>query len=127
MLFRYYRKLSQRDRALLDGRLVTYHFYVGGVTLVVLGLYGALGSSPASVADRVFLWVAVVFGLVALVVGAGLHVLHRTMISGEHREAYLATISAVMGRHRFPLLPSLLGILVVFSIFVTVLYIFVPH
>lgn len=127
MLFRTYRKLSQRERALLDGRLVTYHFYVGGVTLVILGLYGALGSGPTSWADKVFFWVVVVFGLVALVVGAGLHVLHRTMIRGELRDAYLATISAVMGRHRFPLLPSLLGILIAFSIFVTVLYIFVPR
>lgn len=116
MLFDRYRKLSQRDRALMDGRLITYHFYVGGLTLLVLGIFGARSGDP-------YPWVAIVFGAASLVTGGLLHVFHRTMVRGPQRDAYLATISAALGRHRFPLVPSLLGILVVFSLLVTVLYI----
>ena len=123
MFFQTYRKLSQRDRALMDGRLITYHFYVGGATLLTLGFYGAFEQHARSWADAVFPWVAVIFGFAGLVLGLGLHFVHRAMIRGSQRDAYLATLTAVMGRHRFPLVPSLLGILVVFSIFVTVLYI----
>ncbi|GAB6061707.1 hypothetical protein [Deferrisoma palaeochoriense] len=115
MWFARYRNLSHRDRALLDGRLITYHFYVGGVTLLLLGWIGIAQKEPYS-------WVAVVFGVASLAMGAGLHWFHRRMISGPNRDAYLATITAALGRHRFPLLPSLLGVLVVFSVAVTILY-----
>lgn len=123
MFFETYRKLSQRERALMDGRLITYHFYVGGATLLILGFYGAAQRDFNSWADAIVPWMAVVFGTAGLVLGAGLHLLHRAMIRGPQRDAYLATVTAVMGRHRFPLLPSLLGVLVVFSVFVTILYI----
>lgn len=111
-----YRSLSQHDRALMDGRLITYHFYVGGVTLVILGLVGLSRGEG-------FSWVAVIFGFASLAMGIALHMLHRYMIRSPYRDSYLATVTVAMGRHRFPLLPSLLGVLVVFSLFVTILYI----
>jgi len=116
MLFENYRKLSQHDRALLDGKLITYHFYVGGVTLLTLGFFGLARGEG-------FSWVAVVFGFASLALGLGLHLFHRQMIRSSLKESYLATITAALGRHRIPLLPSLLGVLVVFSLFVTILYI----
>ncbi|GAB4283642.1 MAG: hypothetical protein Kow0092_38390 [Deferrisomatales bacterium] len=116
MLLDRYRKLSQRDRALQDGRLITYHFYVGGVTLLILGAVGVSKGEPYS-------WVALVFAVASLAMGVGLHWFHRSMIRSPRRDAYLATITAVLGRHRFPLLPSLLGVLILFSLFVTVIYI----
>ncbi len=115
MWFETYRHLSHKERALLDGRLITYHFYVGGATLLVLGIIGVSR-------DDFFPWVAVVFGVASLAMGVGLHLFHRKMVSGPRRTEYLATVSAALGRHRFPLMPSLLGILTVFSVFVTVLY-----
>ncbi|NOY45769.1 hypothetical protein [Deferrisoma camini] len=115
MLFERYRRMNHRDRALLDGRLITYHFYVGGVTLLALGWIGIAQHGR-------YAWVAVVFGLASLAMGAGLHWFHRRMIRSPHRDAYLVTITAALGRHRFPLLPSLLGILIVFSVAVTLLY-----
>lgn len=118
MFFDTYRKLSQHDRALMDGRLITYHFYVGGATLLILGIFGISGSDP-------YAWVAVFFGVASLLMGAGLHLFHQKMVRGPQRDAYLATITAALGRHRFPVVPSLLGIVVVFSLFVTVLYIVV--
>jgi hypothetical protein len=117
MLFPNYRKLSQEERALIDGRLITYHFYVAGATLLILGFWGLSQK-------HFFASVAVVFGTASVVMGAGLHLLHRYMVRSPQREAYLATVSVVLGRHPFPVLPSLLGVLVVFSFFVTVLYIF---
>jgi len=116
MLFEKYRKLSQRDRALMDGRLITYHFYVGGVTLLILGFFGLARGQG-------FSWVPVVFGFASLGLGLTLHLFHRYMIRSSLRDSYLATITAAMGRHKIPLLPSLLGVLVVFSLFVTILYI----
>ena len=116
MLFERYRKLSQRDKALLDGRLITYHFYVGGATLLVLGFYGLSQ-------HEMFAAVAAVLGSASLVMGAGLHLLHRYMIRSLQKDAYLATLTVVLGRNRFPVLPSLLGVLIVFSLFVTVLYV----
>ena len=116
MFFPTYRNLSQHDRALMDGRLITYHFYVGGATLVVLGFVGLSRGEG-------FAWVAVIFGFASLAMGLALHLLHRYMIRGPHRDSYLATVTVAMGRHRFPLLPSLLGVLVVFSLFVTILYV----
>ena len=118
MFFERYRRMNHKDRALLDGRLITYHFYVGGVTLLVLGAIGTAQGEP-------FAWVAVVFGVASLVMGVGLHLFHRRMIRGPHCDAYLATITAALGRHRFPVLPSLLGILIVFSVLVTILYLMV--
>ncbi len=115
MLFPAYRKLNHRARALADGRLITYHFYVGGATLLSLGLYSAYRG-------ELFGGVAAVFGLASLVLGVGLQVFHRVMIRGPHRDAYLVTIAAALGRRRFPLLPLLLGVLVIFSIAVTILY-----
>jgi hypothetical protein len=116
MLFQNYRKLSQRDRALVDGRLITYHFYVGGVTLLIFGFFGLARGEG-------FSWVAVVFGFTSLALGLGLHLFHRHMIQSSLRDSYLATITAALGRHKIPLLPSLLGILVLFSLFVTILFI----
>jgi hypothetical protein len=116
MFFEKYRKLGQREKALADGRLITYHFYVGGATLLILGCYGLRSGDP-------YPWVAVVFGIASILMGGGLHLFHRRMIRSPQREAYLATISAALGRQSFPVVPSLLGILIVFSLFVTVLYI----
>ena len=115
MLFPVYRNLNQHDRALMDGRLITYHVYVGGVTLVVLGFVGLSRGEG-------FSWVAVVFGFASLAMGLALHLFHRYMIQSTYRESYLDTVMAALGRHTFPLLPSLLGVLVVFSLFVTILY-----
>ncbi|MBI5444833.1 MAG: hypothetical protein HY900_26925 [Deltaproteobacteria bacterium] len=123
MLFPQYRKLSQQERALTDGRLITYHFYVGGATLLVLGIYGTANWDRSSWASAFFPFVAVIFGLACLAVGLGLHFLHRHMIRGPHREAYLATVTSVLGLYKFPVVPFLLGVLIIFSIFVTVLYI----
>jgi hypothetical protein len=122
MFFQNYRRLSQRDRALTDGRLITYHFYVGGVTLIVLGAIGSVQQEPSTWAQRLVPGVAVAFGLVCIVIGIALQWLHRRMLRSPDRDAYLATITAVLGRHRFPVAPSLFGILVVFSIFATALY-----
>ncbi len=115
MFFENYRKLSQRDRALVDGRLITYHFYVGGLTLLVLGFAGLARGEG-------FAWVAVVFGFASLAVGLGLHLLHRHLVQSFNRDAYLAIISAVLGHYRYPLLPAILSVLVAFSLFATVLY-----
>ncbi len=115
MFFDRYRRMSQRERALMDGRLITYHFYVGGITLLLLGCIGFYQGEP-------FAWVALVFGVASVAMGIGLHLFHQHMIKGPNRDAYLATITAALGRHRFPVLPSLLGVLIVFSVFVTVLY-----
>lgn len=122
MFFQNYRRLSRRDRALVDGRLITYHFYVGGLTLIVLGAVGSVHPGPSTWAQRLVPGVAVAFGLLGLLVGVALQWLHRRMLRSPDRDSYLATIAAVLGRHRFPLAPSLFGILVVFSIFATALY-----
>ncbi|MHB8764231.1 MAG: hypothetical protein ACYDA8_07855 [Deferrisomatales bacterium] len=113
-----YSKLSHRERALLDGQLITYHFYVGGVTLLALGMCGTARSEP-------YAWVAMVFGVAGLAIGVALHLFHRYMIRGPNRDAYVATITAALGRGGFPVVPSFLGLLVVFSVAVTVLYILV--
>ncbi len=123
MFFQWYRKLSQHERALMDGRLITYHFYVGGATLVVLGAVGSVHRQPATWAQSLVPGIAIAFGLMGFVIGFALQCLHKRMINSPDRDAYLATITAVLGRHRFPLAPSLFGILVVFSLFATALYV----
>lgn len=123
MFLRWYRKLSQHERALMDGRLITYHFYVGGATLMILGAVGSVHRQPATWAQSLVPGIAVSFGLMSLVIGFALQCFHRRMLKSPSRDAYLATITAVLGRHRFPVAPSLFGILVVFSIFATALYI----
>jgi 4-hydroxybenzoate polyprenyltransferase len=115
MVFGKYKNLTHQERALLDGKLITYHFYVGGGILLLLGTVGLRG-------DEAYSWVAVFFGVASIMMGAGLHVLHRRMVHGPQREAYLTTISAAMGRHSFPVLPSLLGLLIAFSLLVTLFY-----
>ncbi|NTU59988.1 MAG: hypothetical protein HGA98_02890 [Deltaproteobacteria bacterium] len=123
MLFQWYRKLSQHERALMDGRLITYHFYVGGLTLVVLGSVGSVHREPATWAQSLVPGIAIAFGFMSFAIGFALQYLHKRMLKSPDRDAYLATITAVLGRHRFPLAPSLFGLLVVFSIFATALYI----
>ena len=110
-----YGKLTRRDRALLDGKLITYHFHVGGATLLLLGVIGLAQG-------EYFSWVAVVFGLVSFAMGAGLASFHKRMIAGPNRDGYLVTISAALGRYPYPLIPLLLGGLIVFSLVVTLLY-----
>ncbi|MBE0616410.1 MAG: hypothetical protein IH608_00600 [Proteobacteria bacterium] len=115
-----YRRLSQRDRALLDGRLITYHFYVGGLTLVLLALHDAAHGAAHGVGHHMLEilvpGVALAFGLFSLAVGVALHVLHRRMIGSPQQDSYLAVITVVLGRHRFPVLPSVLGAVVVLSL-----------
>jgi hypothetical protein len=106
----------------MDGRLITYHFYVGGVTLIILGAVGSVHREPATWAQSLIPGIAMAFGLMSLGVGFALQCLHRRMLKSPDRDAYLATISAVLGRHRFPVAPSAFGILVVFSILATALY-----
>lgn len=117
MLFENYRRLSQRDRALVDGRLITYHFYVGGVTLLVLGFAG-IGQGEG------FAWAVAVFGFASLAAGVGMHLLHRHLVRSFNRDAYLAIISAVLGHFRYPFLPALLTVFVAFSLFATLVYLF---
>ena len=116
MPFEKYRRLRHRDRALVDGRLITYHFYVGGVTLLVLGVVEVLRSEPFAI-------VALFFGVASLAVGVALQVFHYYMIRSPHKQAYLVTVSAALGRQRFPLIPTLLSGVVLFSVLMTVLYI----
>ncbi|MDF1553539.1 MAG: hypothetical protein P1P84_10780 [Deferrisomatales bacterium] len=116
MPFEKYRRLRHRDRALVDGRLITYHFYVGGITLLVLGVVQVLRSEPFAI-------VALFFGAASLALGVGLHLFHYYMIRSPHKQEYLVTISAALGRQRFPLVPTLLSIIVVFSALVMVLFI----
>jgi hypothetical protein len=123
MIFLNYQKLSQRERALADGKLITYHFYVGGLTLLILGFYGTVQGEYSSWIEGFFPWVGVFFGFASLIAGLGLQLLHRHMIAGPQRDAYLATVTAVLGRHQLPFLPLLLGVLIVFSVLVTILYI----
>jgi hypothetical protein len=115
-LFQRYRKLRHRDRALVDGRLITYHFYVGGITLLVLGTLGVLNSEPFAI-------VALFFGAISLTMGAALHIFHYYMIRSPQKQAYLVTVSAALGRQRFPLIPTLLGVVILFSVLVTILYV----
>lgn len=110
-----YSRLRHRDRALVDGRLITYHFYVGGITLLVLGSVGVFRSEPFAI-------VALFFGVASLAGGAALHCFHYYMIRSPHKQAYLVTVSAALGRQRFPLIPSLLGTVIIFSIAAAVLY-----
>lgn len=117
MLFEKYRKLSQRDRALADGRLITYHFYVGGVTLLVLGFAG-IGQGEG------FAWAVVVFGFASLAAGAGMHLLHHHLIRSFNRDAYLAIVSTVLGQFSYPFLPAILTVFVAFSVFATLVYLF---
>jgi hypothetical protein len=115
MLFENYRRLSQRDRALVDGRLITYHFYVGGLTLLVLGFAG-LGQGEG------FAWAVVVFGFAGLAAGAAMHLLHRHLVHSFNRDAYLAILSAVLGHYRYPLLPAIFTVFVAFSLLATLIY-----
>ena len=117
MPFEKYRRMRHRDRALLDGRLITYHFYVGGATLLLLGIIELLRSDP-------FALVALFFGCVSLALGVALHLFHYYMVRSPHKHAYLVTVSAALGRQRFPVIPSLLGVVVVFSIVMSILYIY---
>jgi hypothetical protein len=126
MLFASYRKLSQRKRALVDGRLITYHFYVGGVILVLLGLIDANQGQPRSGLAVLVPGFVVAYGMLFVVMGVVFHLLHRRMIHGPQRDAYLATITAVLGRHRFPLLPAVLGTLLVFSLATMALRLLLP-
>jgi hypothetical protein len=114
-LFEKYRRLRHRDRALVDGRLITYHFYVGGITLLVLGVVEVLNSQPFAI-------VALFFGTASLALGLALQTFHYYMIRSPHKQAYLVTISAALGRQRFPLVPTLLAVVVAFSALALVLF-----
>ncbi|MBI5015798.1 MAG: hypothetical protein HZB55_09955 [Deltaproteobacteria bacterium] len=126
MFFASYRKLSQRKRALVDGQLITYHFYVGGVILVLLGLIDASKGSARSGLEVLIPGFVVAYGLLFVIAGVAFHLLHRHLIRGPQRDAYLATITAVLGRHRFPVLPTVLGTLLAFSLFTMALRLFLP-
>lgn len=126
MFFASYRKLSQRRRALVDGQLITYHFYVGGVILVALGLIDASRGPARSGLAVLVPGFVVAYGMLFVVMGVAFHLLHLRMIRSPQRDAYLATITAVLGRHRFPVLPAALGTLLAFSLFAMAVRLFLP-
>jgi len=116
MLFEKYRVLPRTERALKDVEFIIYHFYVASVTLVAMGVVGALHEDPAA-------YLAVFFGGCTLVAGVAIKLTHRALLKGSSRTAYLNLISTVMGSHNFPLLPMMLTVFVVASTFLAFLYI----
>lgn len=128
MFFQEYRRLGQRARAFTDGKLVTYHLYVGGATLVLLGSLGVPSRHHApTLLGTLVPGAAVTFGAAAFLSGLGLQCLHRRVLDSPRRDTYLATLTLILGRHSFPLVPSLFGALVAFSAFATVLLLATAH
>ena len=96
MLWKSYRSLSHRERALVDGRLITYHFYVGGITLALLGLIDAFRAGAHEKLGLVVAGLALAWGLTAIVIGVALHFVHRWMIRSPQRDEYLAIVTVVV-------------------------------
>lgn len=119
MFFERYAKMTHRERAMLDGKLITYHFYVASVTLFLLAAVGLGRGDPHAVLP---LFMAAMSGGI----GVALHVVHRRMIRRPAPEAehYLAAISAVLGSYGMPLVPLLLAGVSLLSIIFATLYIF---
>jgi len=116
MLWKSYRSLSHRERALVDGRLITYHFYVGGITLALLGLIDAFRAGAHEKLGLVVAGLALAWGLTAIVIGVALHFVHRWMISSPQRDEYLAIVTVVLGRYHFPVVPAVLWGVVALSL-----------
>lgn len=111
-----YRSLNHRDRALRDGRLITYHFYVGGLTLALLGLLDALRSNAPERVGLVAAGMALAWGLTAVAMGVAVHLVHLWLIRSPQRGEYLALITVVLGRYSFPLVPAVLWGVVALSL-----------
>jgi len=116
MLWKSYRSLSHRERALVDGRLITYHFYVGGITLALLGLIDAFRAGAHEKLGLVVAGLALAWGLTAIVIGVALHFVHRWMIRSPQRDEYLAIVTVVLGRYHFPVVPAVLWGVVALSL-----------
>jgi hypothetical protein len=117
MLFDGYRRLSRGDRAIKNVELIVYHFFVASVTLLVMGIFGAINREPLAS-------LAMFFGGANLVAGVAILLTHRAMLKGANRQAYLRTMTAVLGSGEFPLLPILLSVVVVLSLALAFVYIF---
>jgi hypothetical protein len=119
MLFERYEKMTHRERAMLDGKLITYHFYVAFVTLSLLSAVGLVRGDPHAILP---LFMAAMSGGI----GAALHIVHRSMIKRPPAESehYLAAVSAVLGCYGLPLVPLLFAGVTLLSIIFATLYIF---
>lgn len=116
MNFERYKRLNNRERAQADCKMIIWLFYVGGATLMLISAFGAETSGLFSLA-------AAFFGLTSLVSGGAFQILHNSMMRGKNKDAYLLTIMAALGKHDFPLMPTVFTFVLGSSIFFTLLYV----
>lgn len=113
----HYRKLPRRERALKDVVYVIYHFFVAALTLGAIGIVGASQKDPLAP-------LALFFSGGNLVAGGVLLALHRALLKGPNRDAYVQIVTSALGTHDYPLIPMLLSVVVAASLFFAGLYMY---